>query len=247
MKKLLVIFLSICISLTTLIGSTGYASDGKEQKINQIITNPKLLDGNKRLENLTRLTEYDIQDIKRYSNVTVKKINEKKVEYTIINNIPERTIILSNGAIIKEYSASIIVANYGENYQTLDVEIYARMQYSQYERSGFNYCKLNYGYGKLVNCWENGYRNLKIENGVYGGWEDPDGTSGYTSNYLKNSTTISAPSIGTLYSKSSPSSHYYAVDSSNGTIGVKVSIEWRHGTKWYTTSHSISKGDINIF
>lgn len=92
-----------------------------------------------------------------------------------------------DGTSVDVYSSSIIVGNYAETHKTVDVEIYVKMEFSRYEWNGANYFRLDNGYGKLVNCWEQAYRNLVISNAVYGGWRDLDGSKGYLINMVNNS------------------------------------------------------------
>lgn len=85
--------------------------------------------------------------------MTIKQLDDKQVELTVDNKVSEQITTFSDGTNVQTYTTSVIVANYGETYQDLDVEFYVKMNYSKYANSyGFNFCKLNYGYGKLVEC-----------------------------------------------------------------------------------------------
>lgn len=242
MRRILLFLVSLFCGLTVLFGGTGvsYASDKESSKIVTITKNTKLEEMNKKLEFAIQLNIDDMAELKQYSNIQMSELGGEKVQLIVSNNTPERSVYYDDGSVVREYTTAVITGDYDETYQTLDVELYIKMTFSVYEYNGYQFCKLNYGYGKLVNCWENGYRNLKIVNTVWGNYQNPNGSSGI-SGEIKNSSTISSPSIGTLYSISSPSTNYYGTEAGTGLIRVTVSIEWRHGTKWYTTSYSITK------
>jgi len=86
------------------------------------------------------------------------------------------------------------------------------------------------GSAALLDCVENGYRNLIVKPRVFGGYENPDGTHG-SSGFLSYPRTIASPVLNTNYSQSTNNSNYYT-SGSGGVVEVDVSVEWRHGTTW---------------
>jgi hypothetical protein len=232
---------SLGLLLTSFLGNvtSAYASEKSESVLQRTVTNTMVQKGNEALEDKAQLTQDDLDEISEFSKIKYDKIDGDKVAITIQNNIPERTAYYKDGTVLQEYATSIVSGEYDESYKTLDVELYLKMTYSVYMYNGFRFSRLNYGYGKLVNCWEQGYRNLKIRNTVFGDYQNPDGSHNISSETY-NSKTISSPTKGVLYSLKSPSSNYYGTGAGTGTINVKVSIEWKHGS-WYTTSWSIAQ------
>ena len=115
----------------------------------------------------------------------------------------------------------------------LDVELYGKMKYTNWvDDEGYTHSQLNYCYGKLIACHEDGYRNLKIVKGVSGSYLDPDGTSGYLSHKMPK--TVSNPVLGKLYTHDMLISvHYFDTGAGAATIGCDVSVEYRHGNTWY--------------
>ncbi len=239
MKKIISVVISIGLCLTILFGaaSTSYAASDNNS-IQQTIVYQAVRESNRTLENATQINGNDISEISKYSKVEKKQIDSNTVDLIITNNVPEQTTYYENGAELQQYAITLLSGDYDETYTTLDVQLYVKMTYTIYTYNGYQFRQLNYGYGKLVECWESAYRNLKITNSCFGDYQNPNGTYG-VSPLVSNSTTISSPTKGTLYSLASPSSNFYGVGAGSGTINVTVSIDWRHGTTWYTTSHRI--------
>lgn len=241
MKKFLMLVIIVLLSLTFFANTTAaYADINLGNAAERTIRNEMVQKSNKNIESKTLLTHDDMVDIARFSEIKYENISGNKVVITIQNNVPEKTIYYDDGSMVQEYTTSIVSGEYDETYKTVDVEIFVKMTYSAHKHNNlYKFSRLNYGYGKLVNCRENGYRNLKIKNTVWGDYQNPDGSSGETKS-ITNSTTIASPTKGVLYSLSSPGSNYYGTGVGSGAISVEVSIEWQHGS-WYTTSWSISR------
>ena len=126
-----------------------------------------------------------------------------------------------------------ITPGYNTTYPS-DVYVHMKIKstYSVYDINGVaEYYKLISGSGAIVSCEENGYRNLTITPSVYGGFENPDGTTGMTANTIKYPKTVASPTLGTFYDKTTGNTNYYSHEGL-AAVKVEVSIEWRHGTTW---------------
>ena len=203
------------------------------------------------------MKQQDLKEIEAYATVKCSKV-DNHVGITIKDKTPDETVYFDDGSKIDKYSTILLIGSWGTMDSSLSstpypgsetiwpsdfyVKLCVRADYYQYINNYFKYTRLDTGYGTLVDCFENGYRNLKITPVVLGGWQNPDGSYG-SDDFIIYPRTIANPTIGTLYSKSTNNPKYYATGTGAGRIEVRVSVEWTHnGTQWYTSEFSIEDG-----
>lgn len=243
------------------------ANDLKETKrIKEIREDNKIKAKDEEITSKGKLTKAYIEGLKKEYNVELKNISsndtlsnmlkEKSVDNTgenfkmskiiIQSRNPYKTVYFDDGTREEHYTKTMLVVSsivHGskEEYQNdYNVYLYAKMHYAKYNlANGNTQVRLESGAGKVVELYENGMRNLKIINTTYGPYENPDGSRGFTLRHDAFKTvTISSPRIGTLYSNISDNSNYYSMDAM-AIIRVTLTIEWRHGTRYYTSEQDL--------
>lgn len=255
------------VNLDNKVESTTEANDLKEtRKIKEIRENNKIKAKDEEITNKSKLTKAYIEELKKEYNVELKNISsndtlnnmlkEKSVDNTgenlkmskliIQSKDPYKTVYFDDGTKEEHYTKTMLVVSsttYGsrEEYQDdSNICLYAKMYYAKYNlANGNTQVQLRSGHGKVVELYENGMRNLKIINTTYGPYENPDGSRGLTPTYDAFKTiTVPSPRTGTLYSNISDNLNYYSMDAM-AIVRVTLTIEWRHGTRYYTSRQDL--------
>lgn len=201
--------------------------EGYEQQINTLKTIS--------LENDKTVSQYATIDFEE--DETAEKSDSSTINFTITTKEPLKTTYYENGIVAKTYST--VRGSATKNLQETDynVTVWYEMQYTTATIRGLDCGRVDKVRGKLVACYEQGFRNLQLQR-VANGLGFATTTSEYT--ILPNRTTwssvISSPSIGTIYSLSGASG-YYVIESGHGVIGAGIKIQYTHnGSTWYTST-----------
>lgn len=197
------------------------------------------------LDNITEFIPEILTELEQYSDVSIEKLDGNNAQILILNKIPEIINYYEDGTKEEFYTKNAYFGTlsipYDENRGISPKDIYVQVRIeatlSVYEvgPAKIEHYRLITGSGGLLNCVENGYRNLVITPKVAGGYENPDGSRGSTS-WLMYPRTIASPNIGTMYSQSTNNKNYYS-SGGGSAVQVDVSIEWRHGTEWGNKSN----------
>lgn len=209
----------------------------QNKKLINSVHNIEVSEINTMLDRTTLFTSENVAEIERYSNVSFKILDDYNAEMIITNKIPEKVNFYNDGTKEEFYTTNKYIGTYQvipgnrESYPTtFFAKFKIRADFSEYKvgPAQVSHYRLITGSGAVLDCFENGFRNLIVTPRVVGAYENPDGTVG-TSKKLTYPMTIASPQLGTLYSKNTGNSNYY--NSAGGAIvAVDVDVEFRHGS-----------------
>lgn len=239
-----VVYLVIMAMFMLIIGGYSDSLSATEiptsKKLVKTINHKEVTQSNLMLDDIEKFTPEVISEIEKYSKVNTKMLDDINGQISIINKVPEKTNYYEDGTKEEFYTQNTYYGTLSTPYNgsttispsDLNVKVRITANFSVYEvgAAEIPHYRLISGAGGLINCYENGYRNLVVKPTVMGCYENPNGSRG-TSGWLYYTRTISSPSIGTMYSKSTNNSNYYT-SAGGAVVKVVVSIEWRHGTNW---------------
>ena len=244
MKKAFLCMFTLILGVLIMGGtpSTVYAMEEVQTpKLIDSVNNREVSEMNEMLDNVKHFNPEIVSEIEKYSDISIKKLDDNNVQIIISNRIPERIDYFQDGTqeefyTINSYFGTLnnpTPGNTGISPSDLDVKVRIEAYYSIYEvgPAKIPHYRLISGVGGILNCWENGYRNLVITPKVRGTYENPNGSGGSTG-LLTYPRTIACPTIGTLYSKATNNSNYYNSADSYSWVKVDVKVEWRHGENW---------------
>lgn len=182
--------LFIMLFIFVLCGSTAYATEEKQTpKLINSINNTEVSRINAILDNIDEFTLEVMIEIEKYSEIHIQKHNDNYVQLTITNKIPEKINYYNDGTTEDFYTKNTYFGTINsipyDGDKTISpsdifVKVRIRADFSVYEvgPAKIEHYRLISGSGGLLNCWENGYRNLVVTPAVSGGYENPDGSTG---------------------------------------------------------------------